>query len=135
MPDNYRQKIERIQAIHNYILGLIQAIPGIVINGKTFESFVNCQDYPGCFVLYADGEASGVREVSNYIIHFDIVIKNRLENELDNLDIVKLVLEKLEDYQLGKNCIKCTPGFTKTYYDAIGETKSVQTVITLDIEI
>jgi hypothetical protein len=76
-----------------------------------------------------------VREKGNDTIQIDIVLKNRLENELDNLPLMKAIVTILEDYSLSGNCINCFPGFPKTYWDAEGEMKNVQTVISLDIEI
>jgi hypothetical protein len=135
MPDNFKQKIDRIKTVQNYIVSQLTGLSGITGVYKTFNYLTNNYNYPFICVLYMGGEQSHVHEAGNATIHFDIVIKNRLENEMDNLDYAALVATKLEDYGLNGNCIGMFPNFPKNYFDTEGEAKNVLTVITLDIEI
>lgn len=135
MPDNYKAKIEKIVTIQNYIAGLIQTITDFVYIGKSYDELLSCEDYPSVFILFKEGEQSTVRENGNAIIYYDIVIKNRLEKELDNLAFAAKIAAKFEDYTLAGNCIGIIPGFPKQYYDSFGEIKGVITAISLSIEI
>lgn len=131
----YRQKVEKIKTIQNYLIAQIQTISNFLQVSGSMSDLTACIDYPGCFILYANGSQVDVREVQNAVINFDIVIKNRLENEMDNLDLAALIMEKFEANNLGGNCIGMTSGWPQNFYSALGESKTVETVISLNIEI
>lgn len=133
--DNYKAKVAKVKVIQDYIAGLMSTIGQFNYISKTTKDLIDGTDFPFCVVLFTGGENTDVREKSNAVIHYDIVVKNRLENELDNLDIAELVADKFEDYRLGGNCIGLIPGFPKNYYSGTGELKTIETVISLDIEI
>lgn len=135
MPDNYKAKISKVKVIQDYIVNQMASISQFHYISKKNKDLIDGTDFPLCAVLFTGGENTDVREKVNAVIHFDIVIKNRLENELDNLDIAELVADKFEDYRLGGNCIGLIPGFPKNYYSAAGELDTVETVISLTIEI
>lgn len=133
--ETYSQKLDRIQTIQSYLLGKLQQLAGFNFVSTKYSDLINAVDIPFLTLLYMDGERELVRERGNDTIHFDIVLKNRLENELENLPLLKPIVAILEDYTLGGNCINCFPQFPKTYYDTAGELANIQTVISLDIEI
>lgn len=131
----YKQKIEQITIIRDYLKTKLLTLTGFNNVLLTYGDIVNCTDFPFLVVLYMGGEREAVRELGNDVLHYDILLIDRIENELTVLENTKTIAEFFEDYQLGGNCTKCTPSVPQIYYDEINGVKNVQCVITLDIEI
>lgn len=129
----YRQKINQIKVIRDYLAALLQGVAGRVVT--TRGDVLNATDWPIVGVLYLDGTAEAVRENGNAVLNFVIVYRSRVEDTMDELDAVGKLAEKFEEYTLGGNCIGMAPGFPRMNVESVGETNLFEAVIDLEIEI
>lgn len=129
----YRQKIKQIKVIRDYIAGILDGVAGRVVT--TRGEVLNATDWPIVGVIYQGGTSEGARENGNAVLTFAIVYRNRINDEMDELDAVGKLAEKFEDYSMGGNCIGAIPEFPIMGVDAANETKLFESIINIEIEI
>lgn len=133
---NYSQKLDALIVIRDEIIKKIKTVAAFKKVSGNYSDFANNEtDLPLVVVLYKSADSPNVRENANVTAYFDIVIKDKAENELDDVSNAKAIMALFEDYTLGGKCVGMIPHFPEIYYNTSGETATVQTVIRLDVEI
>jgi hypothetical protein len=130
----YSNKVKQIKVIRDYLVTLLTGILTTAVK-TTRAQLLSDTDFPMLGVVYSEGTNEDIRQIGNSNLTYHVVYRNRVQDEMDELDVVAQIAAKFEDTSLGDKCIGCVPHLPTISVESTGDTATFESVIELTIEI
>jgi hypothetical protein len=131
----YREKVEKIFEVQEFLINKLKGI-GIENIFKCWSDLTRDLSYPAFFVLFVKGVQNDIREKENCVLEFNILIKNKSEEELNNYLLMADIVELFEQYNYeNENIIGLKINFPENFFNSNDNLKTIGTVLTVQVEI